>query len=317
MADNLLYIPHLNPVKFFDVSRANLDKYFTKHFDDWMFSERQYPWQQREDYVQVWQIDDIINLQFESMFDPIIVTVVDSDGNVVLTLPTLVGLPHKIFPNTWSFEASISLAAFTTGCYKIKILAGSGPDAKTLISDWQYISEDPLENTILHEYSNRRFHGDIMFESEIVFQYRVHGNFGFLEPGRKDEQYRDERYNPSILNSKTFRQYPLNYGDEFGLPDDHIDLINRIWSCDSVSLDDKPFAISDGGKLEFTEIDGHYPKRGVKLTVEEGVNRHSKILSVNTDTSKKLMFAILVDKKAFGDTGNQGSANTVPVTYVE
>lgn len=318
MADNFLYIPFINPVKFFAADRAALDKYFTKHFDEWQYSERQYEWQQPEDYTQVWQTTDIINLQFESTFDPIIVELVNSNGESVITLPALVGLPNIFYSNTYSFEVAMSLASVTTGCYRLKVTAGSaGPTQKIYLSDRQYISEIPIENTLCLEYYNSRFHEDVVFETGVKFQYRVFGNIGFLDPGRKDEQYRDERYNPAILSSKTFRQFPVYFGDEFGLPDDVIDLLNRIWSCDNISIDNKPFGISEGGKFEFTEVDSSYPKRGVKLIVEEGINRHSRIFSIETDTNKKLNYGIMVDKKVFGDTGNQGSGNTVPIITVE
>lgn len=317
MADNYLYIPFINPVRFYDASRANLDKYYTKHFDDWMFSERILDWQSREDYCQCWQVDDIIYLQFESTFDPIIVKVIDRNGVAQITLPALIGLPHKLLPNTWSFEVSLSLASLTTGCYTIQITAGTGGDAKTLVSDCQYVSEDPIPNTFLIEYYNSRFHEDVMFESDIRFQVRMHGHIGPLDPGRKDDQYRDERYNPAMLKSHTLRQWPAYFGDEFGLPDDIIDLINRIWSCDNVNIDNKPFAVAENGKFEFIEIDNHYPKRGVKLVIEEGINRKSKIVAVTTDTTKKLVHSIFVDKKVFGDTSNQGSSNTVPILNVE
>ena len=317
MADNLLYIPLLNPVKFFDVTRADIDKYFTKHFDDWMYPERLYDWQSPEDYCQIWQTDDIINLQFESTFDPIIVKLIDSNGVAAITLPALIGLPNIFYPNTWSFEVAMSLAGLPTGCYYLQITAGSGDNLKTLVSPCQYISDEPIRNSIIMEYWNSRFHGDVIFESGIQMQFRVHGNIGFLEPGRKDELYKDERYNPTILNSKTFRQWPVNFGDEFGLPDDIVDLLNRIWSCDNVLIDDKPFGITEGGKFEFTDIGNEYPKRGVRIVVEEGINRHSKIFSVDTDTNKKLTYGIMVDKKVFGDTSNQGSGNTVPVLTVE
>lgn len=317
MADNFLYIPFINPVKFFDVDQEDLPKYFTKHFDEWEFPERLYDWQQPEDYVQIWQTTDIIPLQFESTFDPIIVKLLNSDGIAIITLPALIGLPNKFYPNTFSFEVAMSLADLPTGCYRLQITAGAaGPTQKTFLSNKQYISSIQIENSLCLEYWNSRFHEDVVFETGIKFQFRVHGYFGLLDPGRKDEQYRDEKYNPTILNSRTFRQWPVHFGDEFGLPDDIIDLLNRIWSCDNVLIDSKSFGISDGGKFEFIEIDT-YPKRGVKLIVEEGINRNSKIFKIDTDPNKKLMHSIMVDKKVFGNTGTQNSDDTVPVITAE
>ena len=314
--DNFLYIPFINPVKFFDPAQTNLDAYRTKHFDDYDFKDRLYPWQSNEDYDRIWQTSDIIKLQFESTFDPIIVKLLDENQNAVITLPALIGLPNKFLANCHSFEVEMSLAGLPTGCYRVQILAGTGDESKTLLSGCQYISDTLVENTMLLEYFNSRFHEDVIFETGIKFQARVHGNIGLLDPGQKNEQYKDERYNPALLSSKTIRQWPVFFGDEFGLPDDMIDLLNRIWSCDNVSIDGTAFGLADGSKFEFTEIEG-YPKRGVKLVVEEGINRHSRIFAINTDTTKKLLTTIIVEAKVFGDMSNLGSANTVPVINIE
>ena len=316
MADNFLYVPIINPIKFFEVDRANLPKYFTKHFDEFLFEERILDWQQPEDYCQIWQVEDIIRLQFAATFDPIIVKLLDEDGNDVITLPALIGLPNKFYPNTFSFEVEMALSGLPTGCYRLQITAGSGITQKFYISDCQYISAVPLTNSVCLEYFNSRFHADVIFETNIVFQYRLFGHLGFLDPARKDEMYRDQLYNPSLLSSKISRQFPAYLGNEYGLPDDVIDLLNRIWSCDNVSWDNKPMGLAEGAKFEFTEIDSAYPKRGLKIMLEEGINRNSRIFAIDTDTTKKLVYGIMVDKKVLGDTSNQDSSNAVPVLSV-
>lgn len=320
MADNFLYIPFLNPVKFFEVGKTNLDQYFTKHFDDYEFASRLYDWQVPEDYVQLWQTTDIINLQFESTFDPIVVDLLDSSGNSVTTLPALIGLPNKFYPNVFAFEIALSLADVDTGCYRLQLTAGSGDGQKVYLSNRMYISAAKFaKSTLLIEYYHSRAHDDVMFESGIKFQYRVPGYIGYLKPGRVLEAYKDQKQNPSVLSSRNTRGWPVYFGDQYGLPDDAIDLLNRIWGCDSVSIDGKSFAAIES-ELEFFEVDGEnieYPKRGVKLQIEEGINRNSSIFAVETDTSKKLAYGIVVEAKVWGDTSNQGSANTVPIITVE
>lgn len=320
MASNQLIIPELNPVIFYESTRENLPKYFTKYLGDFMFRERLYAWQQRSEYVQVWQTTDIINLQFESTFDPIVVKLVDENGNTVIILPALKGMPNKYIPNTFSFDVSMSLGDLATGYYFLQIELGSlGPQQKILISDCQYISNEQIENSLLLEYFNSRFHGDVIFETGIKFQFRVFGNFGFLDKSRASEIYRDEKYTSTLLSSKSAKQWPVNFGDEYGLPDEVINLIDEIWSCDHVSIDGKPFGIADGTKPEYptVESDNVYPKRGMRITVEAGINRNSKIFAIDTDTNKKLVTSIIVDAKVFGDTSNQGSANTIPVFNIE
>lgn len=316
MANNQLYIPHLNPVKFFKVNQSNLAAYFTKHFDYYDFEERLYEWQDREDYTRVWQTTDIINLQFESTFDPIIVQLLDSKGNIVIALPALVGLPNRAIPNAFSFEVQMSLATVPTGCYRIKIIAGpTGLSQQIYLSGKLYISEDQLKNTLLLEYWHNKFFNDVIFETGIKFQFRVHGHFGFLIPGSSQERYNDEKFNPSILSSKNFRQWSLIFGDEYGLPDDIIDLLSLAWSCNNMSVDGKLFAAVDN-KMDFVEVK-KYPKRGVKITVQEGINRNSTVFDVDVDPNKQLISTVLVDAKVFGDTSNQGSSNAVPVLNIE
>jgi hypothetical protein len=313
--DNFLYIPFINPVKLVERTPAVLAKYFSRHFEDFLFKERLYEWQQPEDFKQVWQTTDIINLQFESTFDPIIVELVNKYGQPVITLPALIGLPNKFLPNTFSYQVELSLASLQTGCYWIRVTAGTGNGKKVLMSGAQYVSEEQIANSICLEYWNSRFHEDVVFETGIKFQVRMPGHFGFLLPGSKTEQFKDELYNPAILSSRSFRQWPLYFGDEFGLPDDIVDLLNRIWTCNNVLVDGKPFGSVDG-RFEFVPVD-RYPKRGVKLNVEEGINRRSKIFAVETDTTKKLMATVIVDAKVFGDISNQGSSNAVPITNIE
>lgn len=309
--DNFLYIPELNPVLFFETTRSNLPKYFTHHFEKWMFDERLYYWQQRENFHQIWQTTDIINLQFESTFDPIIVKLVNQHGIAIVTLPALIGLPNTGIAGTYAFEVNLSLAAVPRGCYRIQIEAGiAGPNQKILISGKQFVDSAQIKNSLLIEYKNSRFHHDVMFESGIVFQFRVHGSIGFLDPVRNDEKVKDQKFNPTLLNSRTSRQWPMYFGDQFGLPDDVINLLNEIWSCDTVRVDNKEFGIA--GNFEFIAVD-RYPKRGVKLIVEEGINRKSRVYTTLADTTKKLVTSVIVDAHVFGDTGNQGSSNTVPV----
>lgn len=316
MANNRFLIPFVNPIRFYDTSLVASQKYLTKHFDDWQFKQRLYAWQQPEDYVQIWQTNDLINLQFEADFSLIVVELIDNYNRVKIALPALIGLPNADDVTLFSYQVSMRLADLDTGCYKIRITAGSGLYQKTYLSGCQLISSEPIKNSILMEYWHNRFHLDVMFETGIKFQYRVHGNWGFLEPGRKDEVFRDQRYNNELLNSKPFRTFPLNYGDEYGLPDDAIDLINLIWSCKYVNIDDKSWRAVEGGKFDFTSVP-RYPKRGVKMMVEPGINRYSNIFSLQTDPNKRLISSIMVDAKMFGDTANQGSGNTVPVNYVE
>jgi len=319
MADNLLYDPELNPVIFYDSDRAVTDAFQTPHFEDFPFDERGQEWLQAGPFKRVWQTTDIIELQFESQFDPIIISLVDVDGVEVITLPALVGLPNLFYANTWAFEVSMSLSSVTTGCYRLKrVLGSAGPLQKTQYSDWMYISSVAIPGTIFIKYWHSRFFKDVVFETGKKFGIRVFGWIDYDRQGRKTKQelYRDEPYNLTILNSKSAKNIPLYLGDEFGQPTDLNNILELAFECDNKEIDNKPFGIAEGASIEYIDIEG-YRQRGMHTVIEPGVNRSSRIFSIETDTDKKLIYSIMVDKKAFGDTGNQSSSNTIPVLNEE
>jgi hypothetical protein len=319
MADNLIYDPLLNPVKFYDLDLVNDPAFYTKHFDDYPFEERLLPWQDAVTFKQIWQTTDIIYLQFESEFDPIIIELENTFGETVITLPAIVGLPNQYYPNTRSYEVAMSLADLPSGCYRVKRTRGSGDEEKIDYTKWMYISDTPFDfPTMLVQYWHSRFKDGVMFETGIRFQVRIPGHIGRLKPGRVMESYKDQRYNPSVLSSRAYRGFPAVFGDEFGLPDDMIDLINRIWGCNNVMLDNKSFA-AIGTEMEQITVGTNedHPKSGLIVEVEEGVNRDSKIFTQTLDVNKKLVYGIMVSNKVWGDTSNQGSSNTVPVINIE
>ena len=322
--DNFLYIPELTPVIFFEEGKTNIARYNTKHFNDFGFKDRQAFWQQYADWKQVWQTTDIINLQFESTFDPIVVELLDDEGNVIVALPALIGLPNTYYPNMFSFEVNLSLGGLTTGCYQIRITAGTGATQKILLSGWQHISSDPIEGTIYIEYKNSRYHKDVLFETGILFGYRTYGwiNYDGLEKPRKDEFYRDQIYNPSLLNSKSSKLIPIHFGNweptsdiDAGLPPDELNKIENIVSCDTVTYDGVLFGLGEGEKFEFNREE-NYRLTGVMAKFELGLNRNSRIFMINTDTTKKMMVGINVEGRVFGDLANQGSSNTLPINKI-
>lgn len=315
MANNFIYIPKINPVKFLSEALAVNPKYHTRHLEQAFFSDRILPWQQRETFLQRWQTTDIINLQFSSAFDPIVVQLTNTDDVVVASAVMVRKVPSRNNPGFFCYEASLSLAGIATGCYRLRLLLGaSGPMQGYARSDWFGVSDAPLANTILLEYSHNRHHEDVMFETGIIFQYRTGGHLDRYLPGSSQNVYTDQLENPTLLSSRPFNQFEVFFNDEFGTTDDQIDLLNRIWTCKSVSIDGKYFTAVDGGKMEFVETELQ-PKRGVKMKVQESLNRPSNIIGVDIDPTKKILATVNVDAATFGDLSGSGAFNNVPVIY--
>lgn len=312
-----LYIPFLNPVKFFRGTPYQITKYFTKHFDDYEYSKRGYSWNYTADEDHpIWQTSDIIFLQIETTSDPVYVSLLDDKNELVpgFELPAQLKIPNIYLDDTFAYEIRMALAGLPNGCYRLMLEVGSGSDKQTFYSPCQYVYDGQIPDTIYVEYNHSESKADVLFETGIVFGRRFYGVFGKLDPGRSDERYRDQTHNPEVLSSVPFRQWPVHFGGDWGLTDDDIDLLNRIMGCDTVKFDNVLFGISDNAKFEFTDPDDQYRKRGLKIVVEEGVNRNSKYFNLsNNDTTKKLMWAVAVEPSLMGDFSNQGSSNEIKI----
>jgi len=310
---NFLYIPDINPSRFYDVDPLLVPQYLSRHFDDFSFANQIKSWEQPSRYFQKWQTSDIVRYQFTSNFDPILVTLVDKYDIARVSLNATQIRANKYMAGYYVYEVEISLATVPAGCYFVKIDAGTG--AKILISEPISVAVE-WKNSLYVEYQNSRYHGDVIFETGIKFNFRVEGRIGRLFPGSKDVVYEDQKANPYTLSSTGFKSFDISYGGGKGLPDWVIDKLNLIWTCNSVTHDGKSFAKFEDTKFDLKDQD-NYPMRGVRMRVREGINRGSKIFSADVDTNKKLMVVFQIDdSKIFGDLLDPGS-NVVAVEGIE
>lgn len=307
---NTLYIPRLNPIKFYDQLQVANAAYQSKYLDDYPFREQIEPWQERTKYPQKWQTSDTIPLQVESDFSPLQLDVINRYGNVVTSLVADQIIANKYIPGAYVYEWTLSLAAFEEGCYQFRITNGNLNELN-MLSDVQDVRV-LQPNTKYIQYRNSQFLGDVIFETGITFNFRVEASFGFLNPGVKMEAYEDQKLNPTVLSARAFRVWPLVIGGSAGVPDWVIDLVNLIWCCNEVAIDGKLFARHGDAELAFDEEED-YPMRAVTIELQEGLNRSSKIVNPELNTNLKLVVIGNIDTMFFGDLSANSSSNLVPV----
>ena len=309
--DSFLYIPTINPVPFYNEDLIQPMAYQTKQFDDYKFIDRVQPWQNLTQFNRIWQTTDIISLQFVASFDPIVIELLNQFGQTVISLSALTKLPDKNNAGMYAFEVQMSLAGLQTGCYRLRGTFGTGDGKLTMYTPKQYISSEPLENSILINYYNNRYFKDVIFETGIQFMIRVNGYFDDDKSTRavKQEQYRNQSYSNRILSSKSARNVPVYFK---WLSPDLADLIEQVFECNNVTLDGKLYGLAENSKIEYIEAE-KYRLRGMKLILEPNLNRSSRVYALNANTNLPLFVTAIVDAKVFGDTSNQGSSNTVPI----
>jgi hypothetical protein len=307
---NIIYLPFLNPVRFVELDPVELPQYLTKHFDDYWASEQLQSFETVVNFTQKYQTSDTIYLQFESNFASIQLSVIDCDQTVLLTQAATQVRANKHLAGYYVYELTLSLAAFSAGTIWLKLSLGLG--SKLMISEPIELAES-WPNTILFQYNNSKYHGDVIFETGIVFGFRCEAVIRRLDPANERTAYRDQKLNPTTLKVRPFRGFELAIGHLSSVPDWVIDKMNWIWSCDSVQCDGKSFAVLDESKFEDKEIHPQYPFRQWALNIQEGINRASKIVGVDVDSNKKLLITAVADGTIFGDLSEQAGSNLVPI----
>jgi hypothetical protein len=268
-------------------------------------------------WQQVWQTTDIIKLQFSATFDPIIIELLNEEDFVIRSWVGLNRVPNREFPALYIYEFALSLANLDTGCYRFRRKLGSGEQMVIEYTRCQYISATPIPDTLYIEYRNSRFTKDVLFETGIKFGIRLFGYIDYdkMTKEKKEEGYRNQKFTSTKTASKSAKVVPVYIGDELGNPAEITNLFEEIVSLDEVTYDGAYFTLPPDKEIEYTEENG-YRMRGMKAEMEPGLTRYSRRTKVNTDSQKRLMFAIAVDQQAISDLTGQGNNNVVPIFNV-
>lgn len=311
---NQIYIPFSNPVDFYEVDKAELPQYISRHMDDVWLKDQLEEYETPVRYTQKWRTDDAIPFQYTSNFASIQVQLIDCQQNVILTQVVTQKRINKFISGYYLYENTISLANVPEGIYFILLKLGGG--TKRMISEPQEVNNS-IPGTLLFEYSNSRYHGDIVYETGIQFAFRIEGKFRNYQPESERTAYIDQKHNPTILNAIPFNTWEIIFGKNKGISDWAARKLNWIFSCDNVRIDGKPYAVVEDSQLDPNEFDPVYKLRSWTLRVQEGYNRASKIVGVEVDTTKRLLVGIAVDSTLFGDLSSQAGNNIINITDIE
>jgi hypothetical protein len=295
---NTLYTPFLLPVKFHEQTPVEVVQYNSKFMDAVAYYQTIESWQERQPYYQPWQTSDTIKLQFISNYAPIAVKLIGEFSMVHFSENMAQIRENSYDTGMYIYEISIPLAAIPEGWYYLLVECGN-PSVLSLVSEPLCIKESH-PNSLLLEFSNYRYFGDIVFETGFSPSIRVLGKVRFKTPASKDTFFEDQVLNMTLLNSVPFRLYELILGDSTGIPDYLIDKLNRILGCSSLLIDGIAFTKQEGAKLEEKEIDD-YPLRGWSVELREKLNRHSRFYSNDAAQDQVAAVVLNVDSKGFGN----------------
>lgn len=276
----------LNPLRFIDTSEINYG------FDGNFAVDQVLSYQNPKCYLQKWQLSDSLKLQVISDFIPTDLLFHDLDSSFVIA-----SIP-------WSEKTTI-IVDQTFKVYEIEFDFESIPEGR-YYTQFSYVDQDdqehillsePLdvslrqENTLLLEYKNSINDFDTIFDTGIVFSFRVESAIKDYSPGNSRNVYNDQRVNPTLLSATPFRKFKFYIGFKYGTPAWVFDKVNFIQSVDQVRYNNIYYQIVEGSDYEVdsNEDNGFI---GGSIDVQPTDNNFSRYKTLPSDDDGNLIYVM-------------------------
>jgi hypothetical protein len=314
---NIIDIPKMSPLKFYELDPVSNALFNWKHMDRYWFEEQILSYQQDVKWSQPWQKSDTIPLQFSANYAPIQLDWITCDGKNVagMSFGATVKSTLYVEPGFQKSEVEMALDTMDEGFYYVVMTVGTGDATRRFITDRQHILEKH-ENSLYLQWKHSKNKEDVAFDTGIEFHLRILAILDEFASGADEVAYKDQTRNITTLSSTSFRQYKLILGDARGVPGYIQEIVNYAFGCSSKLLDDVGYARADGAKLE-PNRDPLYPMAAWRLDVVEAMNRNSVRFSSEGTGDDQLSVAYDIETKMFGAFNAPASSNVVRVYKVE
>lgn len=299
-------IPMLNPFKFIRESVR------TKDFDgDWARNQIK-AWEFPKFYQQKWQKADTTPIQIESSIAPNALLLIDALGQ---TIKTFNWTSIVTAVNYQVYETTFDVSDVDDGVYFLYQVVTFGAIT------WPAISE-PINckttwpSTILFRYKNTFNDGDVIFlASGTTFVFRCEGAIPAqsLIPKRNASDYANQSQNVTLLKGYASRVFTLFIGgtdQDCGVAPWVIDLLNRVFDLDVVSIDGKRYAANVGVDWKTNQPNQAYPLISASLEIAESLESTSLEFQDETVLGEGLVIAYNFQ------TGFFGPGAQVPITEI-
>jgi len=163
-----------------------------------------------------------------------------------------------------------------------------------------YISE-PIdlrttwENTLWVDYANSTNDFDMIFSRagigitridtkpattkapySALYRLRVKGGYwsGGYTPASDDVVYTSQTWNFRTVSSIPYNVKKVTFGDGYGVPNYIYDILNRIFACDNIKINEERINKIEGATLEATRLD-RYPMASLSIDIAPYDNEYS------------------------------------------
>lgn len=253
----MIQISLLNPIRFIDTTNINAGfdgnfSIFQNNYDT-----------QSKCYFQKWQSSDTLKLQVVADEVPSSIEFWNGIDKVVDTVAWVLN-PYVIvaFPDLSVYEIEYSFSTLPTGFYQIHF-------GDFISEPINVQTEHP--KTLLISYSNSENNYSCIFETGIIFNFRVEGQIQNFKPKNDLVVYNDQMRSLKQLFSQAYRSFTLMIGYGRGVAEWVVDKFNYISQCDSITYDNIPYQIVNGGEFEVIRVD-FYDWIGISVEIQQSEN---------------------------------------------
>lgn len=316
MATNQTIIPLASPIRFVPLNGT------ADGFDAQWFSEQVRSWQDKVYYYQKQCIGDRIRFQVQTNLTPVQLSVIDCKGRIYTTYEAALKITSIVNPTNLVYEFDFTLdSGFIKGqvfYFLLTFGVNTGlPGAAYVpwISEPQQVIAND-DTTSLLTYSNTFNHLDIVFETEIEFNFRVESNIQNGDFLRLTAEFQDQPLNLRTIKSIPYDQWLFILGPAAGVPDWVARLVRTIFCFDTVMYHGVRYTQPDGQKWTAQGLDNNYPLRGWTCVLQNTFNRSSVLTEDNNSPAEIFAMTTNINTDAFGTFNAQPSNNIISVTTI-
>lgn len=292
---SFLNIPFLNPFKWVPNTATP-----GKHFDqDWAYNQIK-SFESKVFYYQKWQIGDETPVQIESTILPDDLKVYDCSKTLVKSFTfTKVADGDTLGVNV--YEATVNIDDLPVNkVYYFYIKAAY------MSATFEAITE-PVRlqaiwpGTLQFKYRNSFNDFGVAFTTGVEFTFRCESGIMDFQPENESADYIDQIHNVEVLSGTPYRTFKLYIGDEKGVAPWVLDLLNRVFVCDHVEIEDLQYSKNTGAKWEVNRVKP-WPLYGGSLEIIATKNMSGLQFMSDIDISEGLVVAYDIDTNFFGQT---------------
>jgi len=288
----------LNPLRFIDTSNIN------NSFDGNFAVDQVLSYQNPKCYFQKWQVSDVLRLQIVSDFEPTDLLFRDIVTDAIIGTASWSEKPTVIVGQTFKvYELEFEFITLPVGKYYTEFSYTDENDDEHLIMSEPICVSQTQENTLLLQYKNSVNDLDVIFETGIVFNFRVESAIKDYSPGNNRAIYVDQSVNSTLLSATPFRKFKFYLGYRVGLPPWVIDKVNFIQSVDQVKYNNIYYQIVEGSDYEISTNDDN-SFAGASIDIQPANNNFTKYKTVPSEDEDNIFYPMAQRSDHFNKSDN-------------